>query len=80
MGLADAFSKEDRVMVTFTDFYNLMRQSAERDIIMNGINCDVPHRHLRQMITGTKEEPGAILLEEDVAALKGGTLCIVNEE
>lgn len=27
--LVDAFSKEDRVTVTFTDFYRLMRESAK---------------------------------------------------
>ena len=29
MGLADVFSKEERVEVTFTDFYRLMRESAK---------------------------------------------------
>ena len=28
MGIADAFSREDRVEVKFTDFYNLMKRAA----------------------------------------------------
>ena len=34
MSLIDAFSKEDRVPVTFTDFFNLVKQAAKYENVM----------------------------------------------
>ena len=45
MSLIDAFSKEDRVPVTFTDFFNLVKQAAKYENVMNGVKCDVPQGH-----------------------------------
>ena len=55
MGLMDAFNAEDRVQVTFSDFYRLMKESAKAELVMNAVNCDVPHRFIREMATGVKE-------------------------
>ena len=41
MGMADMFSKEDRVTVTFTDFYKLMKEAAKCELLMNAVNCDL---------------------------------------
>lgn len=57
MGLADCFSAEDRVQVKFSTFYELVKGCTQRDMLMNGINCNVPHRYLREMATGKSEEP-----------------------
>lgn len=57
MGLADCFSAEDRVQVKFSTFYELVKGCTQRDLLMNGINCDVPHRYLREVMTGKSEEP-----------------------
>lgn len=56
MSLIDAFSKEDRVQVTFTDFFNLVKQAAKYENVMNGVNCNVPHAYIREMTTGKAEE------------------------
>lgn len=56
MSLIDAFSKEDRVPVTFTDFFNLVQQAAKYENVTNGVKCDVPHIYIREMATGKKEE------------------------
>lgn len=56
MGLVDTFSKEDRVEVKFSDFYNLVKGCTQRDTLMNGIKCDVPHKYLREMMSGVKED------------------------
>lgn len=56
MGLADAFGKEDRVEVTFSDFYKLMKASAQSELMMNAVNCNVPHRFIRETMTGKSEE------------------------
>ena len=45
----DAFAKEDRVEVTFSDFYRLMRESTKAEIVMNAVNCNVPHKYIREM-------------------------------
>lgn len=53
--ILDAFTKEDRVEVTFSDFYRLMRESTKSELIMNAVNCDVPHMYIREMATGNSE-------------------------
>lgn len=56
MSLIDTFSKEDRVPVTFTDFFNLVKQAAKYENVMNGVNCNVPHAYIREMTTRKAEE------------------------
>lgn len=57
MGLVDAFSAEDRIQVKFSDFYELVRGCTQRDQVLNAINCNVPHRYIREMVTGKSEGP-----------------------
>lgn len=56
MGLVDALNAEDRVELKITELLQLVRGCAERDVMKNGINTDVPHAYMRMMITGKKEE------------------------
>lgn len=56
MGIVDAFSPEDRLNVKYSDFYHLTKQATKAEILLNGINCNVPHRFLREMATGESEE------------------------
>jgi len=56
MGLADAFGTEDRVEVKFSDFYKLMKEGAKSELIVNAVNCDVPHQYIREMVTGKRDE------------------------
>lgn len=55
MGFVDVISAEDRVDVKFSDFYKLMRESAKAELLMNAVDCDVPHRFIRETMTGKKE-------------------------
>lgn len=57
MGLADAFKAEDRVNVKFSDFYKLVQQAGKYENVMNGVKCSVPHRYIREMVSGVSEEP-----------------------
>lgn len=57
MGLVDAFSADDRIQVKFSDFFELVRGCTQRDQMLNAINCNVPHRYIREMVTGKSEEP-----------------------
>ena len=56
MSLVDAFAKEDRTEVKFSQFFALVKQAAQYETLMNAVNCDVPHRFIRETMTGKKEE------------------------
>ena len=56
MGLCDAIGPEDRVSVKFSDFYTLVREAAKAELVMNAVNCDVPHRYIREMVAGEGEQ------------------------
>lgn len=55
MGIVDAFKPEDRTEITYSNFYNLIKQAAKCEIVMNAVNCDVPHKYIRETMTGKKE-------------------------
>lgn len=65
MNLVDAFTKEDRTEVKFSQFFALVKQAAQYETLMNAVNCDVPHRFIRETMTGKKEtapkEPGTVV-------------------
>ena len=56
MSLVDAFAKEDRTEVKFSQFFALVKQAAQYETVMNAVNCDVPHWFIRETMTGKKEE------------------------
>lgn len=56
MSLVDMFGKEDRTEVKFSEFFALVKQAAQYETLMNAVNCDVPHRFIRETMTGKKEE------------------------
>lgn len=56
MGFCDAIGPEDRVSVKYSDFYTLVREAAKAELVMNAVNCDVPHRYIREMATGEGEQ------------------------
>lgn len=55
MGMADMFSAEDRVQVKFSDFYRLVKESTKAELMTNAVKCDVPHRFIRETMTGSSE-------------------------
>lgn len=55
MSILDAFTPEDRVNVTFSTFYSLMKESTKAELLMNAVNCNVPHQHIRETMTGVAE-------------------------
>lgn len=56
MGIMDAFKQEDRTEITYSNFYSLIKQAAQYEIVMNAVNCDIPHNYIRETMTGKKEE------------------------
>lgn len=65
MSLVDAFGREDRTEVKFSQFFALVKQAAQYEILMNAVNYDVPHRFIKETMTGKKEtapkEPGTVV-------------------
>lgn len=55
MGLLDVFKEEESANLKLSTLYELFKQSAQKELIINGINCDVPHKYLREIITGNSE-------------------------
>lgn len=72
MGLADAFNAEDRVNVKFSDFYKLVQQAGKYENVMNGVKCNVPHRYIREMVSGVSEEPQQAKGQQEEPALAAG--------
>lgn len=56
MGVMDAFEREDRAQIKMTTLYTMMKETARGELVMNAVNCNVPHRFIREMATGEKEE------------------------
>lgn len=52
MGLADAFSAEDRVNVKFSDFYSLIKGCTQREMLMNAVTTKVPYDYIMATMTG----------------------------
>lgn len=63
MGIMDAFKPEDRTEITYSNFYNLIKQAAQYEIVMNAVNCNMPHRYIREAMTGEKEEEVAEMVQ-----------------
>lgn len=59
MGIMDAFKEKDRTQMTFSAFYRMMKEVTKGELLMNAVNCDVPHRYIREMATGVSEAPEA---------------------
>lgn len=55
MGLIDAFEKEDRTEIKLSQLCEMLRAGAKAELLMNAVNCDVPHQYIREMATGEKE-------------------------
>lgn len=55
MGLVDVFGKEDRVEIKTAELFEILKAGARSELIMNAVNCNVPHRYIREMATGKLE-------------------------
>ena len=63
MGIADAFSREDRMEVKVASLIEMTQAAAEAEVktklLMNAVNCEVPYRYIRETMTGVLEGPPA---------------------
>lgn len=52
MGIMDAFSKEDRVEVTVSQLYNLVKEAGRADLFRNGVKNKIPYDHILCVMDG----------------------------
>lgn len=55
MGLIDVFEKEDRTEIKLSQLCEMLSAGAKTELLMNAVNCDVPHQYIREMVTGEKK-------------------------
>lgn len=59
MGLVDMINPDARVELKVGDLYSVLKAAAEKEktakFLINAINCEVPYRYIREMLTGEKE-------------------------
>nr|DAD95925.1 MAG TPA: hypothetical protein [Siphoviridae sp. ctGMq5] len=53
--LIDAFTKEDRIPVRFSELYTIIRQAAQAELMENAVAYGVPHYYIQQMINGKND-------------------------
>lgn len=60
MGIADAFSRDDRFEIKTESFIRMAQAAAkaeaEVNFLMNAVCCNVPYRYIREVMTGVSEE------------------------
>lgn len=54
MGIMDAFSREDRVEVTFSQFYDLVKEAGRADLFRNGVKNKIPYAHILCVLDGAE--------------------------
>lgn len=78
MGIADAFSREDRIEIKVESFIRMTQTAAkaevQRDMLMNAVKCEVPYRYIREIMTGVSEAPIADPGQEEeiIETFEGG--------
>lgn len=61
MGFMDNFTTDTPVEVKHGEYYNLMKEAAKAELLLNGIKCGVPGEYLAAVATGKMEK---ILIDE----------------
>lgn len=65
MGIADAFGRDDRFEIKTESFIRMAQEAAAAEanlhIVVNAVNCNVPYRYIREMLSGISEEPKVIV-------------------
>lgn len=56
MGLMDAFTSEERVTLTYSQFYSLVREATKAELLFNCVKCKVSRDVMYAMATGKEPE------------------------
>lgn len=52
MGLVDVFTPEQRVEMTYSQFYSLVKEATKTDLLMNAVKNKVDYDAIHTMMTG----------------------------
>lgn len=52
MGIVDVFSSDGTVELKYGEFYKILKETTKADLLMNAVECEVPYRYIREMMTG----------------------------
>lgn len=63
MGIMDAFSREDRVEITISQMYELIKEAGRADLFRNGVKNKIPYAHILCVLDGA---PGVLEMGETV--------------
>lgn len=66
MNLMDAFSREDRVEVTISQLYDLVKEAGRADLFRNGVKNRIPYTHILCVMDG---DATALETKEDADGL-----------
>ena len=55
MGLIDVFEKRIEREIKLSQLCEMLSAGAKTELLMNAVNCDVPHQYIREMVTGEKK-------------------------
>lgn len=67
MGIADAIGRDDKFEIKTKEFIDMVQEAADAEaenrLFKNAVSCDVPHKYIREMISGVKEGPEVSLIQ-----------------
>ena len=82
MGIADTFGRDDRFEIKTKEFIDMVQAAtdaeAENRLLKNAIHCDVPHKYIREIISGVIEGPEVSLIQTTPALV--GTVTKTPED
>jgi len=56
MGLMDVFTEEERVTLTYSQFYKLVKEATKAEMLFNGVKCKVSRDAMYAMVEGKVSE------------------------
>ena len=54
MGFMDFMKESPKVELTVESLCVIMKEATKAEFLMNGVLCEVPHRHMHEMVTGLR--------------------------
>lgn len=56
MGLVEMFTPEEKVTLTYSEFYKLIKEATKAEMLFNGVKCKVSRDAMYAMVEGKVSE------------------------
>ena len=56
MGLMEMFTPEEKVTLTYSQFYKLVKEATKAEMLLNGVKCKVSRDAMYAMVEGKESE------------------------